>query len=100
MLDTAPEKRVNDLLAALDAALSAGEIDKAVSLFREDCYWRDLVAFTWNIKTMEGRDQIRDMLRSQLAAVQPSGWTRAEGARRRCKACGRGGWAHSARPSG
>ena len=79
MLDTAPEKRVNDLLAAFGAALSAGDLDKAVSLFQEDCYWRDLVAFTWNLKTMEGRQQVRDMLASQLSLVQPSGWALAEG---------------------
>ena len=36
-------------------------------LFQADCYWRDLVTFTWNIRTMEGQDQIRDMLESQLA---------------------------------
>ena len=40
----------------------AGDIDAASDMFAEDGYWRDLVAFTWNIKTMEGRDQVRDML--------------------------------------
>jgi putative flavoprotein involved in K+ transport len=79
MLDTAPEKRVNDLLAAFGAALSAGDVERAAGLFHEDCYWRDLVAFTWNIRTMEGRDQVRDMLKSQLALVEPSGWALAEG---------------------
>lgn len=79
MLDTAPEKRVNDLLAAFGSALAAGDIDRAVGLFQQDCYWRDLAAFTWNLKTMEGRDQVRAMLASQLALVQPSGWTLAEG---------------------
>ena len=33
-------------------------------MFAPESYWRDLVAFTWNIKTIEGRDEIRDMLRA------------------------------------
>ncbi len=28
------------------------------ALFGEECYWRDFVAFTWNIITLEGRDAI------------------------------------------
>ena len=61
------------------AALTAGDIDSATNLFAEDCYWRDLVSFTWNIVTMEGRDQVRDMLNECLSRVQPSGWRVAEG---------------------
>ena len=79
MLDKAPNKRVADFLAAFGKALSTGDLDKAVSLFQDDCYWRDLVSFTWNIRTMEGKDQVRDMLKSQLALVKPSHWAIAEG---------------------
>ena len=43
-------------------------------MFAEDAYWRDLVSFTWNIKTMEGREQIRDMLTQCLATVKPRDW--------------------------
>ena len=56
MLEKAPNGRVSELLNTLDKALSAGDVERAVALFQTDCYWRDLVAFTWNIKTMEGHD--------------------------------------------
>lgn len=79
MLDKAPNKKLSDLLDTFGAALSAGDIDKAVACFQEDCYWRDLVTFTWNIKTMEGRDHVRDMLVSQLAKTKPSNWAIAKG---------------------
>jgi putative flavoprotein involved in K+ transport len=42
-------------LKAFDAALKAKDVVAAIDLFDEDCYWRDLVSFTWNIKTCEGR---------------------------------------------
>ncbi|RVD63028.1 nuclear transport factor 2 family protein, partial [Mesorhizobium sp. M4A.F.Ca.ET.029.04.2.1] len=79
MLDKTPNKKLSDLLDQFGAALAAGDIDKAVACFQDDCYWRDLVAFTWNIKTMEGRDQVRDMLVSQLAKTKPSNWAIADG---------------------
>jgi putative flavoprotein involved in K+ transport len=79
MLDKAPNAQVNSVLSRLDEALAAGDIDAAVALFQDDCYWRDLVTFTWNIRTMEGKDAIRDMLKTQLQSVKPSAWALAQG---------------------
>ena len=59
MLDTTLNARVQVFLDKFDAALVAGDLDAAMGMFAPECYWRDLVAFTWNIKTMEGRDQVR-----------------------------------------
>jgi putative flavoprotein involved in K+ transport len=74
MLDMTPDGRVTAVLAALGDALAKGDIAAAVDLFQEDCYWRDLVAFTWNIRTMEGKDAIAAMLKAQLSSVKPSNW--------------------------
>ncbi|PWR22915.1 NAD(P)/FAD-dependent oxidoreductase [Zavarzinia aquatilis] len=74
MLDTSPSTRVNAVLSRLDEALVKGDIEGAVDLFATDCYWRDLVTLTWNLKTMEGRDEVRAMLQSQLARIAPRGF--------------------------
>jgi putative flavoprotein involved in K+ transport len=74
MLDKAPNAKLAMFLERFGEALGSGDIEAAVELFATDCYWRDLVAFTWNIKTLEGRDQVRAMLGSQLAATSPSAW--------------------------
>lgn len=79
MLDTTPTGKVQAVLDRFGDALAAGDIDAAVGLFAEECYWRDLVSFTWNIKTMEGRDAVRDMLSACLSRTAPSGWQVAEG---------------------
>ena len=74
MLDAATTESVNAFLNAFSDALEARDIAGAVAMFQDDCYWRDLVTFTWNIKTMEGKDAVTDLLNQQLAATQPSNW--------------------------
>jgi putative flavoprotein involved in K+ transport len=69
-----PTARASRWLAAFEAALAARDVSAATALFDEDCYWRDLVAFTWNLRTQEGRGAIADMLGAQLADVAPSGF--------------------------
>ncbi len=61
-------------LAEFDSALRSRDIRAAAALFGEECYWRDLVAFTWNIKTLEGAAEISTMLTANLGAVAPSNW--------------------------
>ncbi|WP_119155253.1 NAD(P)/FAD-dependent oxidoreductase [Caldimonas tepidiphila] len=73
-----PTRLAADWLASLDAALQRRDIDAALELFYDECYWRDLVSFTWNIATQEGKDAIRAMLEARLADTQPSAW-RLEG---------------------
>jgi putative flavoprotein involved in K+ transport len=79
MLDHTATDQVTEILDRLGAALAAGDIDAAAALFATDCYWRDLVTFTWNIKTLEGRAAVADMLDATLLRVMPSGWRVAEG---------------------
>jgi putative flavoprotein involved in K+ transport len=74
MPDTTPTQRAAAWLASFDAALSRGDAQAAAALFDENCYWRDLVAFTWNIKTTEGKAAIADMLKATAKEVAPKGW--------------------------
>lgn len=53
-------------------ALAASDLAAAAALFGEECYWRDLVAFTWTLKTFEGRDAIKAMLAATLASARPA----------------------------
>ena len=47
-------------------------------MFATDSFWRDLVAFTWNIKTVEGRDGVAAMLTARLADTDPSSFRTRE----------------------
>src|SRR5699024_12692114 len=75
MSTTTAASEITKLLEKLDSALSSNDINAAVGLFHEESYWRDFVSFTWNLITLEGRDEIRDMLETRLADVGPMDWT-------------------------
>ncbi len=79
MLDVTPNGEVAKVLDSLERSLTANDIDAVLEHFVDDCYWRDLVSFTWNLKTFEGKDDIRGMLDSQLSTVKPTEWAIAEG---------------------
>ena len=71
MLDSTVVSRTQAVLDQLNAALAAGDVEGAAGLFAADSYWRDLVAVTWNLKTVEGPEGVADMLKSQLALTRP-----------------------------
>ncbi|HEX5561542.1 MAG TPA: NAD(P)/FAD-dependent oxidoreductase [Nocardioidaceae bacterium] len=74
---TAPGK-AQGWLDDLESALRERDVARAAELFATESYWRDLVSFTWNITTMEGRDQVADMLTARLEATDPSGFALSE----------------------
>ena len=76
--DVTPAQRVDAWLADFEAALAVRDIDRVAGMFAVDSFWRDLVSFTWNLKTMEGREQITDMLTTRLAGTDPSGFRTRE----------------------
>lgn len=67
-------QQITGWLSRFAAALDRGDTQAAADLFADECYWRDLVSFTWNIKTFEGRNEIRAMLAATLPHVKPSNW--------------------------
>jgi putative flavoprotein involved in K+ transport len=49
-------------LGAFETALADRDAAAAAALFATDSYWRDLVVFTWNLKTVEGREGVADLV--------------------------------------
>jgi putative flavoprotein involved in K+ transport len=78
--DTAvdPAAAVDGWLSSFEAALTEGDSEAAAALFAEESFWRDLVAFTWNIRTLEGPAEVKEMLDHTLGQVKPRGWRTVE----------------------
>jgi putative flavoprotein involved in K+ transport len=68
-------KAIREWLANFEKATSIGDYKAAARLFGDDSYWRDLVSFTWNIKTAEGPAEIETMMAATMPALAPSNWT-------------------------
>ncbi len=67
-------RQAADWLTAFEVALASGDRDAAVAMFATAGFWRDIVAFTWNIKTMEGPAAIAEMLAATLNQTRPTAW--------------------------
>ena len=74
VVNQTPTQVASAWLARFGNALAERDAPAAAAMFEDDCYWRDLVSFTWNIRTMEGRAQIQAMLAATLAQVRPGQW--------------------------
>ena len=58
--------------AAFSIALGRAVSPAVVALFQPDGFWRDLLAFTRNIESMEGRAEMATMREATLPTAAPS----------------------------
>ena len=76
MTITADLKNLTDEVIAwlgkLEVALRNEDANEATALFDTECYWRDLVSLTWNIRTVEGRQGIAEMLKAVVPTARPN----------------------------
>src|SRR5829696_5596698 len=50
---TTPPRTTDAWLADFSDALAARDVDRAAGMFADHSFWRDLIAFSWNIVTVE-----------------------------------------------
>jgi putative flavoprotein involved in K+ transport len=71
---TTPSQAIQAWLDHFGSAIDRGDFEAATAGFGDESYWRDLVSFTWNLKTAEGPAQIRAMLEATMPNAKPSNW--------------------------
>lgn len=54
-------------LDRLTAALGAADLTATTALLARDCWWRDLLALTWDLGTYHGRENVAAMLTEHLS---------------------------------
>ena len=70
-MSSTPTAQIQQWLDDFSGAVSRGDFGAAASMFGDDSYWRDLVSFTWNLKTAEGPQQIQAMLEATVPNAKP-----------------------------
>ena len=66
-------------LSAFSRALEANDAGAVAALFQEDCHWRDILALTWQIKTVSGPAAVTATLQAALPSAQLRGVRLAPG---------------------
>src|SRR5689334_6853144 len=64
----------NHWLARFEQALAAGDPAALVQLFHGDAHWRDVLAFSWRLRTVSGAAMIAETLRQEARAAGASGF--------------------------
>jgi cation diffusion facilitator CzcD-associated flavoprotein CzcO len=65
---------VDNWLAQFEDALARPGDGSLKSLFHPDSYWRDVLALSWTLQTVNGRDAILKTLTAQAVEAAPSGF--------------------------
>ena len=68
------EDQVTRWLLLFEQALSSASFDTLRELFHEDCHWRDLLAATWEVKTVSGLRNILALIESFTPDTRPYGF--------------------------
>lgn len=79
LIDTSADAAARTWLDALAAALAAGDPAAIAALFAPECHWRDLLAFTWDLRTASGAEAIAQRMAPTLAQVAPRNLALAAG---------------------
>jgi putative flavoprotein involved in K+ transport len=66
-----PAQRADAWLDDFEEALRARDVARAAGMFAATSFWRDLVAFSWNITTVENPDGVADLLGATLERTDP-----------------------------
>lgn len=64
--------QVESWLEQFESALSGADDAALAKLFHADSYWRDVLALTWNLTTINGRDAIVAALKTHAASRAPT----------------------------
>ena len=75
--------RLNTLhwLSAFETALISRQPEVIAGLFRADCHWRDILAFTWNFTAVAGHDTVAARLAVAQERTQARGFHLPNGRR-------------------
>jgi putative flavoprotein involved in K+ transport len=67
-------RHAEDWLAAFETALASRNVARIGSLFHQDCHWQDVLAFTWNLTPVGGREPVAARLAAEQESTEAHGF--------------------------
>ena len=77
LTDTLTTAAVETWLDGLGAALASGEAAQIAALFADECHWRDIIAFTWDLRSASGANSIAERMAAAQTSVAAYGFALA-----------------------
>src|SRR6187402_3195017 len=77
--DLAAKAAAQRWLSDFAAALASGDANAVAALFADECFWRDILAFGWDLRTTTGAAAIARRLTPALKTAQPRNLQLARG---------------------
>src|SRR5947199_3103493 len=71
LMNASLESTANHWLATFEKALAGRDDVLLRTLFHADSHWRDLLALTWHIRTINGREAVLSELKAHAGRAQP-----------------------------
>ncbi|HTR87604.1 MAG TPA: NAD(P)/FAD-dependent oxidoreductase [Reyranella sp.] len=71
VVDTSAKAAAQRWLDDFGAALASGDATRLAALFATECFWRDILAFTWDLHTIAGAKAIAERLMPEVARAKP-----------------------------
>lgn len=68
-------------LSAFETALASRDVAQIGTLFHEDCHWRDVLAFTWHMTPVAGRQNVASRIAEEQARTVAHGFHLPSGRR-------------------
>ncbi|MBB5167546.1 NAD(P)/FAD-dependent oxidoreductase [Mycobacterium sp. AZCC_0083] len=75
MRSVEPSTVVARWLGVFNEALAAQDVQAVAALFTQDCYWRDIVALSWDVGWVHGRTEVAEVMLSDVADIDPKNFT-------------------------
>lgn len=57
-------------ISKLESVLASKDVSRLGSIMHTDCWWRDMLAFEWDIRTIQGLDKLRDYIGKNIESAQ------------------------------
>jgi ketosteroid isomerase-like protein len=65
--NTDAKKIATEWFQSFSSKAEAADVDGVVSLFVDDCFWRDILSLTWDFRSFHGTHAIKQFLSDRLA---------------------------------
>ncbi|TVY54698.1 putative indole-3-pyruvate monooxygenase YUCCA3 [Lachnellula cervina] len=70
--EESPLQIAQQYITKLEAILSSNDVSALPSVMHADSWWRDMLTFSWDMRTIHGLDKIADYFTANLAPTAPS----------------------------